>query len=258
VAVLIGDFTIGGIDHAADATIADLTSATMILWIRPTNVAQTFRTIAHKLSTWPSGWVMFRDNNTAGIINLDVPGNTNYLQIHAASGTLSAGVDHFVAFTWAIANAATANHLYVGTPTTAPVEASYVTRTAWAGTRNSDSALSVRVGNNHANDNSSPASYSAFAIWDRELTLPEIIQQYKRLHRTQGNVLLTHYGIHGASGVGTQQDWSGNGNHGTIVTGATKTDHAPIQIFPRPRNYWAGWAAAGYPGPFPLSRPVFN
>jgi len=60
--------------------------------------------------------------------------------------------------------------------------------------------------------------------FDRALSLGEIrsLQFHPRV--LSGCVLYSHYGF---NGTGTQPDWSGKGNSGT-VTGATVSNHVPL------------------------------
>jgi len=254
-ALLFGSNANDVVNHGSASSLDNLQAFTLLYFITCTNPL-TFGRWWYKDA---GGGTSHRFNNQPGTnseVNLFVKfGGTN-AGANTTDLSITADVPHWVVATFDVA-ASPMIRLYGAPINSSIVEGSYGFQDDGTSGKTADAAGSWMVGNNNTPNAPTFGKISLFMAWNRALPLGELLQQQSNPHFTPGNIIFSHYGIHGASGAGVQQDWSGNGNHGT-VTGATKTDHAPIQIFPRPRNYWAGWAAAGYPGPFPLSRPVFN
>ena len=119
-----------------------------------------------------------------------------------------------------------AGHVYTGSLTVSAVERAYGVSVLGTGTQFDDSSNSLVVGNKHAATfNQAFNGRIAFAgIWNRALSLGEIKDQQFYPHKTSGCVLFLHLGF---TGTGTQPDWSGNANAGT-VTGATVDAHVPL------------------------------
>lgn len=117
--------------------------------------------------------------------------------------------------------------VYFGTLSTILGESSYSTQTAGSGAISDESASSFLVGNRDELDACMDGTIAFVQIWNTQLSLAEC--QRHQFHPTvdANTVLHTHLGY---NGTGTQADWSGNGNAGT-VTGATQTDHVPLGPF---------------------------
>lgn len=144
------------------------------------------------------------------------------------------------------------NRLYLGNLSTPLAEPSaYSVQTAGSGAFNSDAAADLYVGNNQNLSVEFDGVIAWIAWWNRLLTYGEMVDQQFRPHVTSGCVLFTHYGLNGATG--TQADWSGNGNNGTL-TGTTAAQHVPLRP---PFGGFAGWrgnftaAAAAFTRPIP-------
>lgn len=116
--------------------------------------------------------------------------------------------------------------LYVGDQLSRPVEPSaYQTQSVGSGIVTSDSGGNFQIGN-QASGTAWVGRLASVAIWNRLLSYAEILQQWELgltnfglLAPTAGCVNLVFPGF---NGVGSQRDWSGHDNHGT-VTGATYT-----------------------------------
>ena len=246
-------FSADWVSHGQDSSISTFSARTVMMWFN-LDVLDDYANIFSKRS----GVFLCRIMATGGFF-VNIGRSSVWHTYIATAGSLpAAGTDTFLAFTHDSTAGAPQGGIYIGTPTAPAAEVSYDTFTDGSGTIIDDSTWDLVVFSREGDAASSPnGKCSFFSYCNSRLSLQEIHQvQFNTSYVPPSARVFTHYGIHGASGRGTQQDWSGNGNHGT-VTLTTKADHAPIQIFPRPR-YWAAWAAAGYPGPFPLSRPVFN
>ena len=72
-------------------------------------------------------------------------------------------------------------------------------------------------------------------VHNTDLALAEIQRQQFRPHPLASTLVFCMLGY---AGTGTQPDWSGNGNNGT-VTGATVADHVPLGAFG-----FQGWPGA--------------
>jgi hypothetical protein len=102
--------------------------------------------------------------------------------------------------------------------------ASYSLQQVGAGTVTDTSVRDFLVGNRDTGVAPHVGSIALVALWDRVMSLDELISQQFRPRVSDGCAL---FSLLGYNGTGTQPDWSGNGNVGT-VTGATVADHAPI------------------------------
>ena len=109
-------------------------------------------------------------------------------------------------------------NIYNGTLTVAAAIASYTTQTIGSG---ATVDVNGPMGYGNEGDTTFALAYEGriafFGMWNRVLTLGEIIQQQWKPHVTSGCVVFQYPG---SNGTGTQPDWSGNNNSG-VVTGAT-------------------------------------
>jgi hypothetical protein len=148
---------------------------------------------------------------------------------------------NYVGFTFDIAGSANeVIQIYKGNLTTVAAEISYAYRTDGSGTLNSDAAANFSIGNASGYGAAWPGTIAWFAHWNRVLTLAEVVEQQFNPHVTSGCVLFMHLGY---NGTGTQPDWSGNGNNGT-VTSATVSDHVPLGPMLRTRRR-SGYVVGG-------------
>ena len=125
------------------------------------------------------------------------------------------------------------NKLYMGDLTTAPAEPSaYTNQRAGSGAFTADSAAALYFGNKE-NDGANVDARIAYAMWcNAILTQADINQQWRQMRLISPTVGFWHFG---RGGTGTQFDYSGNANNGT-VTGATVADNPPIV----PWRFWQG------------------
>jgi len=143
----------------------------------------------------------------------------------------------------------------LNTPCTEP--SSYTSQNGGEGAQNTDASNSLWVGNNSASTGQFLEGHVAWlGVWDTNLSVTQLQNLQFKPQITANCVKFTHYGF---NGTGTQADWTGIGNDGT-VTGATVSAHAPIQIqsniFPFPTAAVA--AATGKSNPMygPLGGPL--
>lgn len=114
--------------------------------------------------------------------------------------------------------------VFHGSLTAAAVEASYSSRSEGSGGVLDGSGAAMYVGNRAAFDEAFVGRIAVVQVFDRQLSLAEIISHQWRPRKESGCVLLAHYGFNGTS---TQPDWSGRGNSGTVTGGAVAA-HVPL------------------------------
>lgn len=131
--------------------------------------------------------------------------------------------------------------VFVGSLTSAVTEASaYDLQGVGSGTHD-DAGADALIGHNTAAGSSIDGFVAWMGIWNRALTLGELQAQQFHPHVTAGCVGFYHLGW---TGTGTQPDWSGNENVGT-VTGATVGNHVPLgPAFGFDENWYAAAVAA--------------
>ena len=204
----------------------NLTAATLMFWVYPTTVANALRQVIGKKGGPNTGWVVIKRGSDG----------TNWAWL-GDRATTDCGVDitgvqanvwQFMAYSWNVGTSAFKS--YLGTLTSAATDISAGIATG-SGAQVDDSAESLIVG--VSNQNATGMRMAHVHIVNRVLTLGEIQAQQFRPRPISGSVLFSYLGY---NGTGTQTDWSGTGNSGT-VSGPTVTDHVPIP-FRRARGLW--------------------
>lgn len=224
-ALTFGAATTDVVNHGSDASLDNLNPFTWAAWIFPTTLTNA-RIILSKATAGSVG-KQFAVNGTAGDVSVRVnrPTDTVYITNDTPLATTSKW--YFIAATFDSAGAAgQVVNIYVGDLTTSLAERAYGTATDGSGTPDAEETVSFAAGNLTPATPATPLQgrIAWAGVWNRGLSLGELQQQQFRPHKTSGNVLFTHYGF---NGTGTQPDWSGTGNSGT-VTGATQSDHVPL------------------------------
>lgn len=219
----------GGTDKvsvAAASSINGLTTCTLVVWVYPTTLTNQIRIFQKGLN--PSHKIIFL-NGTGGNVEIDFGRGTSgagNVGVYISNNTPMSSVNkwYFVAGVWdAGGGAGNIMHLYIGDLTTAPTEVTYGTKTDGVGSSPSDSSNNLIIGNHESSSLGWQGRIAPVLFWNRTLSLAEIRAQWARRCITSGCVL---YHELGWNGTGTQMDWSGNGNSGT-VTGATVGAHSP-------------------------------
>ena len=153
-----------------------------------------------------------------------------------------------VAAIWDMAGANGDQRMFHGDLATPFAEvAAYSLQRVGSGTPTDVSGSSLIVGNNPLGALPFDGKIGFIALWNRRLSLTELIAQQLHPSVTDGCVLFSYLGI----GNTTEADWSGNGNQGT-VTGTTLFPNAPLLpwyggfsgyrgsiISPKPWTYYA-------------------
>lgn len=214
------------VECGSNAVLDNLTKGTYAAWIYPNGITSDSRIVQKGLAA-------------SGIRNMGIDGasGAGKLYVYAyrptivlmisSTGLVTDTTWQFVAGTFDSTLTDNDQHLYRGTLTSAVTEAAtYSARTVGSGALGDNSATNQSIGNR------APAGAYPFlgviawvGIWNRQLSLGELQAQQFRPHVTSGCVLFMHLGY---AGTGTQPDWSGNGNNGT-VTGATVSAHVPLR-----------------------------
>jgi len=124
--------------------------------------------------------------------------------------------------------------VYSGDLDSEAAESTYGTYTEGSGVLSDDSATIWRIGNALADNDAFLGNIAVVAIVNAALTPNQIIDWQFNPRVIVGTRLLMHLGF---AGTGTQPDYSGNNNSGT-VTGATVEAHVPLRA---PFGLFGGW-----------------
>ena len=233
------------VDCGSAASLDDLTTATALYLVYCTNAAPTtVRPLAAKVG--PDYFIPYiLGSGGSNRWQIEIQRATTFLIASATQANMSTFGENKWCFIGCSYNTAGANgdqHLYHGDLITGVAEAAaYTTQTVGSGSVNSNAAANLVLGNINAANRGWPGRIALAMIFNRQLSLGEINNQQFNPHVDSGCVLYIHFG---RNSTGTQFDYSGNGNHGT-VTGATVAENPPRV----PWRYWQGHnfspAAAG-------------
>ena len=219
------DFTAASdrVSIAADASINNLSAFTCLIWFYTDSSASDAQVYFRKGEN-PSRVTLERLSGDAD----DFEGQVRHATTHATTRTTGVNkpinTHFFTAMTFGDAQATNRIRIYTATLGNIVVEASYSTQTDGVGSQNDDSSYPLILGN-QSNFNERLLGRMAFYhLVSSELTLSEIIEQQYHPHVRSDSQVFMHLGF---NGTGTQPDWSGNGNSGT-VTGTVVADHVPL------------------------------
>lgn len=231
--LVFGGATSDRVSVSNTASIQSLNTRTVLMWTKLTT-ATAGRVFWAKGAGLTSR--MLLDGGDPTILRVVIDQVTTDTDVDCVTGTLTTGVWYFLGFTFDVA-ATPELKQYIGTLTASVAEPSYAYQNDGSGGVVSDSASAMLIGNRDSNANAIQGSIAWFGMWNRVLTVGEIKAQQYRPNVTSGCVEFMHLGF---AGTGTQADWSGNGNAGT-VTGATVAAHVPLR---QPFGSKAGWRGA--------------
>ena len=227
--------------------ITDLAAGTYCAWVNPSSVASGTHRIYQKGVGAAADFFVLGDVN-AGDFRITTPRATTGLRAQSNGSVVSAGVWQYLAGSWDTTLTNADQHLYYGSLTTDAAEiGSYSTQVVGSGSITSNSGAAGVIGNK-ANDNGAlSGDIHAFAIFNRQLTLGEIIEWQWHPRVFSGCV---GFWLLGWNGTGTQPDWSGSGNAGTVTAAAVATP-APLGRLFRPVEVapYVVAAATGTGGP---------
>lgn len=225
------------INHGSGATIDDVFTGCIMAWVYltslPTGSGHAQRILAKGQASVSGEDFLF---GTAG-------GNSLLFSIsRATTGALIlAGFTNFatqvttnkwlfIAYNYDATSTTNSNqNVYTGDLSTLAAECtSYTVQQAGSGAGLTNAPNNCYVGNNaDATTECLEGRIGWLGWWNARQTLAQIQMQQFFQRVSSGCLLFTHYGF---GGTGTQADWSGNGNNGT-VTNATLADHFPLGPF---------------------------
>ena len=158
---------------------------------------------------------------------------TQNLYINAGA-VLTTGKWWFLGASWDENGADADQKLWIGDLSTFASEpGSYANQDAPTGTIGSNASGTFKIGNRYGDDRSFEGYIAWLAFWNgTPLDIDEVRLQQFDLSSPRvalaDCVIFMHLGL---TGTGTQADWSGGANNGTI-TGATLTPHVPLPLHP--------------------------
>lgn len=210
------------INLGAGASLGDLDPFTLLYWLNPTTLTGG-RLLYRKAGT---GIKLFTLNGTGGNVQMQFQragGFTNYLTNDTPLASTGSWI--FLAGDYDSSAAAGEIHnIYKGTLTAAATECTYGTATDSSGATLADAAGDFIVGGRVSQPNAFQGAIAIHAVFNRKLTLAEIVSWQWQPRMMSGCVALHHFGFNGTS---TQPDYSGNGNSGS-VSGPTQSAHVPL------------------------------
>lgn len=235
------------VDHGSSASL-DKTQAsilTVIMWVMVTTITNN-RSFYEKQA---AGIGPLLRVQTSGGIHWNIStGATNSIA-DVVSGTIVVNEWACLAATYDRSDSQDVR-VFKGTLASLIAECSYDSTSnstdAW-----DDSSASLFIGNRSTANSAIEGRIAYVTELNRRLSLAELQDWQFRPRVLSGCVLFSVYGY---NGTGTQPDWSGTSNAGT-VTGATVGDHVPIS-FRRAGPLWVPYtvAAAGAQRRFLLTR----
>lgn len=234
-------FTGGDSDRVSHGTsgLANIGVGTLMLWIYPDDVANSFRVPASKNNTLGTvGWTLYRPTADGTIFRFDLVRATTALQIWSVTATITSGAWQFIGVSWNTGGANGDQRMVRGTLTTLAAEVSYATQLVGSGAQVDDTAQAYMIGNQNT-AHSIPGRIAIATLYGGVALSVAEMQSWQFRPRVLNSSCLqfTYYGFAGTS---TQPDWSGGGRNGT-VTGATVADHVPLGP---PFGFDLGWMGA--------------
>jgi len=212
------------IDHGTGSSLDNIDTGAVATWIKLTTGTGYSALWQKGLAASGFQLIGLNDGSAGEIFFAKATTSTN--PSHVSVEEIAIGVWTFVGVTWDFSvDLDQLNiHIYLGDRSTPAVESTYDGGAFGLGSLVSNAGRNAVVGNNEPGANDFNGEIANFKYWNRVLTLSDLIAQQYGAPVGAGCLLHTEYGI---NGTGTQADWSGNGNNGT-VTGSAVSDHAPI------------------------------
>ena len=229
------------VDVSSYSDVEGMATGTIVFWvywddISPADNRQFFTKQGEygvAFSPWGAGDKV-QGSVVRGTTNLDVAGlNANFSHLASTKWL-------FLAFTWDTGGANADQRLLIGDLDSPAAEPSaYSTQTVGSGAVASG-ANNLIIGCDGGHTLSFNGDIALCGIFDVHMTNAEIQAQQHSLYPLRECVGWWNLGF---NGTGSQTDWAGGGNNGT-VTGAVLADHVPLAIMRREK--WAPYNV--YPG----------
>lgn len=223
--LLFGGVNSDRVNCGSAAALDNLTVGTYAMWCYPTSLVSG-NPLMTKGTLGVTGF-NFRLNGTVGDIELRIA-RTVTTAFVSKNLPLVVNTWCFVAVAWNTGVSPVA-HLYGGNLTATVSECTYSSSIDGSGSWD-DSALDVLIGQNSSLTSAFNGRIGWTGIWNRALSLGDLRRLQDRTQTistssdTASNLLNIHLGY---NGTGTQPDWSGNGNNGTL-TGTSISNHIPL------------------------------
>jgi hypothetical protein len=218
------------VNHGSGSSVDNVYTGTALAWFWFDTLPATSGHPQRILSKG-NGWAFGTAGSNNFICFVDAATDVT---IFAPFANFAAGVTTgkwmFLAWTFKTANAGGVTgdqNLYFGDLAAAAASPSgYTLRNAGAGAEADNSAKDLYAGNNpDATTECLEGRLGVTALFNRVLTLAEVQAWQWKPRVESGCLLYSHYGW---NGVGTQVDWSGNANNGTVGGSPAVADHVPL------------------------------
>ena len=235
-ALVFGGATSDRVDCGSAAGIDDLNPFTVMMWVYMTTFTSGRRLASKRNSGGSLGWA-FALTGTNNLI-CQVARATSPTDFRTNSAPLATNAWRFLAMVFDSAAAAgEAANIYSGTLSAIATECTYGTALDGSGAVAADAAQTFKWGNQMGDTVAFQGRIGPCCYVNRALTLGEIRSWQFRPRKISGAQIYMHLGF---AGTGTQPDWSGNANNGT-VTGATVGADVPL---PSPWAWDTDWMGA--------------
>lgn len=237
------NFTNAGDVVKHGTAVGTFTACSWCGWIYPTSLA-VLQNIWSKKSDSDTTQAPSFFTNSNDELRLSWRGSTN-MAYETSAANLTTNKWWFVGVTVDQGASAGAKvKVYVGDLATIAASQSFATATDGA-TFRTNASTEFRIGSSVADDSPWKGRIANTLFWPGVvLTQAEIqLHQFLLRPRVAGCKVAAVYGY---NGTGTQADWSGNANNGT-VTGATVADHVPV-TFRSGRVLYVPYAVAAVAG----------
>ncbi len=205
------------VDHGSSLTPGS--TGTILFWYKPTS---TVGNRVFFIKQTAGDLECYRESADGTIFSFFVERGTVNTGVLSTTGQLVAGEWAFLVYAYDLN--ANSTVLYKGSLSAIAVDVTSGTSAQGSGTFTAPTGA-LRIGGNGVSVSTADCEIAYVQIVNgRKLTLGEIRTLQFQPHFVPDTALFSHYGF---NGTGTQADWSGNVNNGT-VTGATVSAHVPL------------------------------
>lgn len=211
------------VNHGSDSSLDNVYVGTILMWLYPhTAFVDNERYLAKG-----GGRKFIGTKGTAGNFEFEIGRAALSLAMYGDEvDVMSLNTWHVVAAVWDSGGSNSDQKLYLGSLTETIAELSgYSRQRVGSGAEDDNAAYDLAIGNSEAGNLNFSGRIAVAAMWNRQLSLGELRAQQFRPHVTNGCVLFVRCGW---NGTGTQPDWSGKKNHGTLEGSPDVAPHVPL------------------------------
>lgn len=221
-ALTFGAATTDRVDCGSAASLDDLSSISVLAWVYPTSLVNDKAIVSKYRGTAGEGWILYMVG-TSGAIGWRRERATTDQDYVSNTGFLTADLWNCVG----VLSDTTDAKVYYGTLTSRMAEVTYSSSAGGSGILAIDASRILMIGNRDAATPNAafPGDIALAMVWNRRLSEGELFAQQFNPRVTSGCVL---YVCCGFNGTGTQADWSGNVNNGTVTGATLSTRGLPI------------------------------